>query len=72
MNSSLFDEVEGIGFNGGEPTLRTELAELVEVVVNSLPKLKHVSLITNAYKYTQVIEKIEIIAPIIKKILILM
>lgn len=66
LNNSLFSEVEGIGFNGGEPTLRAELAELVEVVINSLPKLKHVSLITNAYKYTQVIEKIETIAPIIK------
>ncbi|MBG6241245.1 MAG: radical SAM protein [Candidatus Symbiopectobacterium sp. Dall1.0] len=67
LASSLFSEVGGIGFNGGEPTLRVELAELVDVVVDSLPKLKHVSLITNAYKYSQVIEKIQTIAPIIKK-----
>lgn len=67
LASELFSEVEGIGFNGGEPTLRDDLYELVEVVVASLPKLKHVSLITNAYKYVQVIEKIKTIAPILRE-----
>lgn len=67
LASELFSEVEGIGFNGGEPTLREDLHELVEVVVASLPKLKHVSLITNAYKYIQVIEKIKTIAPILRE-----
>lgn len=59
LSSELFSRVEGIGFNGGEPTLRDDLIELVEVVLDQLPNLKNVSLITNAYKYLQVIEQIE-------------
>ncbi|WP_220721016.1 polysaccharide pyruvyl transferase family protein [Agarivorans litoreus] len=66
LESPLFSEVMGIGFNGGEPTLRADLPELVDTVVTSLPKLNSVSLITNAYKYLQVIEQIEAVAKIVK------
>jgi len=66
LQSDLFSEVMGIGFNGGEPTLRSDLVELVEVVVANLPKLKSISLITNAYKYSQVIEQVEAVAKVVK------
>jgi MoaA/NifB/PqqE/SkfB family radical SAM enzyme/polysaccharide pyruvyl transferase WcaK-like protein len=66
LESGLFDNVQAIGFNGGEPTLREDLAELVNVVVDSLPSLKNVSLITNAFKYLQVIEQIRSMAEIVK------
>lgn len=66
LGSELFDQVEGIGFNGGEPTLRSDLIELVEVVLEKLPNLKYVSLITNAYKYLQVIEQIEKMGHLVK------
>ncbi|EGM69251.1 polysaccharide pyruvyl transferase family protein [Shewanella sp. HN-41] len=66
MSSELFRSVEGIGFNGGEPTLRDDLIELVEVALNQLPNLKQISLITNAYKYMQVIEQIEKIGKLVK------
>jgi MoaA/NifB/PqqE/SkfB family radical SAM enzyme/polysaccharide pyruvyl transferase WcaK-like protein len=59
LASGLFSEVEGIGFNGGEPTLREDLLELVEIVIQSLPNLKYISMITNAFKYRQVIEQVE-------------
>nr|ELR5114112.1 polysaccharide pyruvyl transferase family protein [Providencia stuartii] len=58
LNSELFDRVEAIGFNGGEPTLRGDLIELVRIAIKKLPNLRSVSLITNAYKYNQVIEQI--------------
>lgn len=66
LSSELFSHVEGIGFNGGEPTLRDDLLELVEVVLEQLPNLKQVSLITNAYKYLQVIEQIQKMGRLVK------
>ncbi|MBY7894055.1 polysaccharide pyruvyl transferase family protein [Vibrio fluvialis] len=66
LSNELFDEVTGIGFNGGEPTLRDDLPELVEVAVRNLGKLKHVSLITNGIRSTQVIEKIKEVAEKVK------
>ncbi|MGP4846110.1 polysaccharide pyruvyl transferase family protein [Marinobacter sp. 1Y8] len=66
LSDGLFSEVESIGFNGGEPTLRKDLSDLVQVVVESLPQLSGVSLITNAFKYRQVIEQIEAMGKILK------
>lgn len=47
LSDTLFDEVVGIGLNGGEPTLRKDLATLGRSVIDSLPSLKNISLITN-------------------------
>ncbi|MEL4869138.1 polysaccharide pyruvyl transferase family protein [Pantoea agglomerans] len=58
LKSSLFSEVAAIGFNGGEPTLREDLSDIVATCIKALPKLKQISLITNGYKYKQVIEQI--------------
>lgn len=66
LNSELFNEVESIGFNGGEPTLREDLLDLVKVTVKKMPNLKNVSLITNAYKYKQVIEQVKSIGEYLK------
>lgn len=65
LKNSLFSEVAAIGFNGGEPTLRDDLSELVNTCIMSLPKLKQISLITNAYKYKQVIEQIDKIGALV-------
>ncbi|GAA4648613.1 hypothetical protein GCM10023116_08820 [Kistimonas scapharcae] len=66
LSNELFSEVEGIGFNGGEPTLRKDLYEIVEVALKKLPKLQHVSLITNGFKYKQVIEQIDRVGRLVK------
>ncbi|MEZ8952718.1 polysaccharide pyruvyl transferase family protein [Vibrio cyclitrophicus] len=58
LSNDLFDEVTGIGFNGGEPTLRHDLEDLIKVAVENLPNLKHVSLITNGYKNEKIKGKI--------------
>jgi polysaccharide pyruvyl transferase WcaK-like protein/MoaA/NifB/PqqE/SkfB family radical SAM enzyme len=54
----LFDRVKGVGINGGEPTLRKDLAELVRAAAGALPRLKHVSLITNAIQRDRVLDRI--------------
>lgn len=66
LSDGLFSEVESIGFNGGEPTLRKDLPQLVQAVVESLPRLRNVSLITNAFKHKQVIEQIEAMGAVFK------
>ena len=55
LNNPLFAEVREIGINGGEPTLRKDLPELVQTAIAKLPKLRGVSLITNAIQEKQVL-----------------
>lgn len=66
LRSDLFSEVIAIGFNGGEPTLRPDLSALVRTVVDALPSLAHISLITNAFKYKQAIQQVDDMADISK------
>jgi polysaccharide pyruvyl transferase WcaK-like protein/sulfatase maturation enzyme AslB (radical SAM superfamily) len=66
LRNSLFTEVVAVGLNGGEPTLRADLADLAEALFSRLPKLRHLSLITNAYKYKQVIERIDEVAAVVR------
>ncbi|MFM6910533.1 MAG: radical SAM protein, partial [Dolichospermum sp.] len=62
----LFSEVKTIGVNGGEPTLRKDLAELVDILFRKLPKLSNISLITNSLNSSQVTERITEIGQVIK------
>ncbi len=59
LSNALFREVRDVGINGGEPTLRPDLEDLVAVIVEALPRLESVSLITNAIQARQVIHAIE-------------
>lgn len=67
ISSSLFSEVTAVGINGGEPTLRKDLPELIDQLYLGLPKLKTISLITNGYSWRSIIKKIDRIGKIIKK-----
>ncbi|MEM7114004.1 MAG: polysaccharide pyruvyl transferase family protein [Chloroflexota bacterium] len=65
--NDLFSEVRAIGINGGEPTLRKDLAELVETLYQKMPSLKAISLITNAYQDKVVIKRIQEMGEIVQK-----
>jgi polysaccharide pyruvyl transferase WcaK-like protein/MoaA/NifB/PqqE/SkfB family radical SAM enzyme len=67
LRNPLYSEVMSVGLNGGEPTLRKDLGELTQVLFDELPKLKFVALITNGYRYREVIERITEIGTIAKK-----
>jgi MoaA/NifB/PqqE/SkfB family radical SAM enzyme len=54
----LWKRVRVVGLNGGEPTLRKDLAALAEVLHNRLPRLRRVSLITNALVADKAISRI--------------
>lgn len=67
LENPLFSEVRGVGINGGEPTLRKDLAELIDTLFIKLPKLSTISLITNALKSEMVTERIQEIGQVIRK-----
>lgn len=58
FSDPLFRRVRGVGFNGGEPTLRRDLPELVDAVAASLPDLREINVITNAIQARQVLESV--------------
>lgn len=58
VSSPLFSEIRSVGVNGGEPTLRRDLADLVDILFQELPKLASIALITNGLNSKQVIERI--------------
>lgn len=66
LANPLFSQVKMVGVNGGEPTLRKDLSELVDVLFKKLPKLSSISLITNSLNSNQVIERISEIGKVIK------
>ncbi len=66
LSNPLFSEVSSVGINGGEPTLRKDLPDLVDVLFQKLPKLSAIALITNSLNSSQVIERISEIGQVIK------
>lgn len=66
LTNPLFSEVQSVGVNGGEPTLRKDLSAIVDILFRKLPKLKGISLITNSLNSSQVIERITEIGQVIK------
>lgn len=67
LENELYSDVKSVGLNGGEPTLRKDLPELTEVLFQKLPKLKNISLITNAFVSKKVIQKIEELGEIVRR-----
>jgi polysaccharide pyruvyl transferase WcaK-like protein/sulfatase maturation enzyme AslB (radical SAM superfamily) len=48
LQDKLFSKIQSVGLNGGEPSLRKDLFDVVHTLVTKLPKLKFVNIITNA------------------------
>ncbi len=67
LRNPLYSEVTAVGLNGGEPTLRKDLGQLAAVLFEVLPKLRTIALITNAYKYEDVIERIIDVGTVVQK-----
>ncbi len=49
LQDDLFRKVEYVGINGGEPFLRNDLAECMEVMIDVLPELKGFNIISNGF-----------------------
>lgn len=57
LQDPLFSDIRYVGINGGEPTLRSDLTQISNILFNALPKLKGVGLITNAIDTNNVIQQ---------------
>lgn len=66
LSDRLFSRIQYVGLSGGEPTLRKDLPELAAALVESLPRLKGVGIITNAIRADDVIDRISSLARVIQ------
>lgn len=51
LSDPLFRRIEHVGVSGGEPSLRKELPELIQILPNILPRLRAVSITTHGYHW---------------------
>lgn len=58
LKDKLFTNILHVGVTGGEPTLRDDLPQLYSVISKTLPNLQYASIITNAIKSEEVLERI--------------
>jgi polysaccharide pyruvyl transferase WcaK-like protein/MoaA/NifB/PqqE/SkfB family radical SAM enzyme len=66
LRDPLFKKVERVGVTGGEPTMREDLPDLYDAACKALPALKGMSIITNAIKEKDVIDRIERVHEVLK------
>jgi polysaccharide pyruvyl transferase WcaK-like protein/sulfatase maturation enzyme AslB (radical SAM superfamily) len=62
FSNRLYANVRAIGLNGGEPTLRRDLADLGVALFETLPALRAISLITNGLNSQRAIQRIDELA----------
>ncbi len=65
FEDKVFSKIKSVGVNGGEPFLKSNLEEYIEVLF-SLPNLKEISIISNGVLSSQILKKLELIYPMCK------
>jgi len=55
----LFSRVEKLVLSGGEPTLREDLVQIAQVILDSCPQIREMTLITNGLEPVLVTEKVK-------------
>jgi len=58
LSDRLFTQIRHVGITGGEPTLRNDLPQLFEAACRTLPRITTASIITNAIRQSDVIDRI--------------
>jgi len=59
FRNSIFSSVSTFGLSGGEPTLREELVEIAQTVLDACPQAKEMALFTNGLEPDLVLEKVQ-------------
>ncbi|WP_158838010.1 polysaccharide pyruvyl transferase family protein [Polaribacter sp. L3A8] len=59
LRDPLFSELKHVGVTGGEPTLREDLPEIYMSIIDAVPNLEGVSIITNAIESEDVLNRIK-------------
>jgi len=64
LSNPLFNKLEYVNINGGEPNLRTDLVQIGELIVQKIPGLKALSINTNGIPPGRTIENVKKIASV--------
>lgn len=67
LQDPLFSRVRYVGLSGGEPTLRPDLAQIAQVLVDVLPELNSIGITTNAIRPDTVIKHVLALAEIAER-----
>lgn len=58
LKDKLFFKVKAVGLNGGEPFIKNNLEEYINVIVSCLPELRAINIISNGYFTDTIIVKL--------------
>lgn len=58
LRDPLFSELKHVGVTGGEPTLRDDLPEVYKAIIDAVPNIVGLSIITNCIEEEDVIRKV--------------
>lgn len=67
LSDHLFSGIEYVNINGGEPTLRGDLVDIVQLVISKLPHLKHLSFNSNGLLAHRLVSSVEEILAICRR-----
>ena len=59
LSDRLFTEIEYVNINGGEPSLRGDLVDIVQLILRKLPHLKHLSMNSNGLLSNRLVSGVE-------------
>jgi MoaA/NifB/PqqE/SkfB family radical SAM enzyme len=59
LSDTLFSKVEYVNINGGEPTLRSDLLDIVRLILKKFPHLKHLSMNSNGLLSSRLASSVE-------------
>jgi MoaA/NifB/PqqE/SkfB family radical SAM enzyme len=59
ISSPLFDSLESVILTGGEPTMREDLAEIAEVILDARPKTERLAINTNGLEPSRVTQQVK-------------
>lgn len=62
MKDPIFKSIQDLTISGGEATLHKEFNKIAELFVDSMPKLKILTVITNGFQSKQIVDKFEKLA----------
>lgn len=67
ISDKLFKKVKSVGINGGEPFLKKDLIEFIQILVDTLPKLRVFYMISNGFFTDKILEQLTEIKRIAEK-----
>lgn len=67
LSDKLFSKVKYIGINGGEPFLKNDLCECINVMIDTIPDLKILYFISNGYFTEKILIQLQEIKKRLKK-----